>query len=157
MPTVIDGSGIWEDLGVVTPDPANWILFPYPCKTAFSTLKIEFIGDVNTWVYCWLRAVYQTQTGFIYDHRWRRLYPKPEVEILEYPYPQDLIKNPLPQRYFEIKKNLKSKYIGSAVYDPAIWSVRLLEKQDSLATTTPGGITIPGSVGSSGNAPPGIV
>jgi len=156
MPIVVDASGIWEDLGEITPDPTNWQLFPYPCKTINSLLKISYTQDKPTWVYAWLRAVYQTEGGFIYDHRWQRLYPKPETELLEYSYPLELIKDPLPVRYFEVKKQLKSKYIGSTVYDPATWSVRILEKQDVATGVLPGGIIIPGFSGANPTLPPGI-
>ena len=108
---VVDEMGVWEDIGTLNPLADDWQFFPFFPKKENSTFKIFYLGDINklqSWrVSAYIRASYFSGSQYFFDRYWLRLYPKSEPEIITYHYPQDLIKEDLPQRQFQAKRRLR--------------------------------------------------
>ena len=131
---VVDQMGIWEDLGILDPLADDWQFFPLFPQKENSTFKIFYIGDIEkikAWrVGSYIRASYFSGSQYFFDRHWLRLYPKHEPEIITYHYPQDLIKENLPQRQFQAKRRLfyKRDLFRNAAPDLGL---QIFEKVDS--------------------------
>lgn len=131
---VIDDFGTWENIGQVNPVGDDWQPFPFFPTKETSALKLFFYGDfkaLRDWrVSCWLRALYFSGNQYFFDHKWLRLYPKGEPEIITYDFPADLIVDPLPTRQFEVKRRLTFRNKPFRDLTPN-FGVQLLAKTDS--------------------------
>lgn len=127
MTTRSDDIGVWNFLGIITPNYDVWTKFPTTATGANATLRATYIcGDfskIRSW--CWLRPRYQTantdQVGQAI-----RLYPSPNKQIIEVPIPQDFQDRSIYYRDFEVRKN--SRYIRYIGRNPdIIWQIQLEE------------------------------
>lgn len=134
---IVDELGIWEDLGIVEISP-DWQFFPFFPKSENSTLRIfqtgeiDLLGKYRNWAY--IRASYFSGGFYIFD-KWIRVYPSHDQTIIQYPWPLDLIKSPLPQRQFQIKRGFPNR-LGYVPNDK-LWQIQIWEKQDSPNTINP--------------------
>lgn len=134
---VVDSFGVWENLGVVRPT-FDWQFLPLFTNSPTTALRIIYFSEVpeagfnaqHPWGY--LRGVYFSGSSYWFDRNWLRLYPKDEPEILQYPYPPDLMNDPLPQRQYQVKLS-DSRYARRLAIDRR-WSCQLLKKIDSNVT-----------------------
>lgn len=130
---IIDQFGTWENLGSISPVADDWQTFPLFANHPTGTLKLYFNGNselLRDWkISGWIRAMYFSGSKYFFDQRWLRIYPKDEPEILHYPYPPDLIKDPLPSRQFQVKRRI---YWRKEFKDNAPdFGVQLVVKTDS--------------------------
>jgi len=133
MPTV-DNLGVWKDLGTVNPVVNDWQFFPYFAETEHSTFKLFFQGDIeilqNWKVSAYIRAVYFSGSQYFADENWIRVYPKHDPEIISYPYPADMVKDPLPPRQFQCRRKLRYNNEPFRKASP-ILGLQLQEKADT--------------------------
>lgn len=127
---IADAFGVWENLGNVSP-VFDWQFTPLSPTAPTSTLRIIYYSQAIAGFNLnhplgWLRASYFSGSSYWFDHNWIKLYPKDEPEIIHYPYPPDLIKEPLPQRQFQIKFS-DSRYARRLAIDRK-WSCEIFAK-----------------------------
>lgn len=127
MPTITDDIGVWNDLGLVTPNRSNWVKFPITATGANATFRVSCLcsdwNKINS--FAWLRARYQTSNSNQVSQS-IRIYPHLDSQLIEFPIPQDLQDRSIYFRDFEVKKALKyRRYIGLS---PDInWQMKLEE------------------------------
>lgn len=133
---VVNAFGTWRYLGEIAKVTQEWQFFTEFPQSKNSVLWLQQFGDLN-WipqyqVRGYIRAAYFDGTRYLFDRDWRRIWPKDEPEILQYPYPPDLITEPLPQRQFQIKYTVPWR--KTQLQRDFTWTVELFEKTDTLAT-----------------------
>lgn len=159
--TIVDKTGIWRSLGAIAANQ-DWVTFPLACTTPYSSFRLVwtpqrlFNEAIAQRQFYYLRQLIFTGSQYIEDSRWRRIYPSESPQIVEVPYPPDLIKDPLPQRQLEIKLRINKK-IGNSIY--SLWTLEIFEQQVSnvLYPTSP---ATPGNFqagGSADNYPPNFL
>lgn len=131
---VIDDFGTWEDLGIIPEIVDDWQFFPlFPSKET-SAFRVYFQGNIELlqkWrVSCWIRGAYFSGAQYFFDQKWLRLYPKSEPEIITYPYPADLIRDPLPSRQLQVKRRLTYKREPFKAATPSL-GIQILAKTDT--------------------------
>jgi hypothetical protein len=104
---IFDAFGTWESVGTITEVTRDFQLFPFFSNTPNSTFRIAYTCNRPQYFpslrHIFLRAVYFSGSSYFADTRWKKLWAKDTPEVFQYPYPQDMIKTPLPKRQFEIK------------------------------------------------------
>lgn len=132
---IFNAFGAWEDLGTINPLAEQWQFFPLFPKSKNSTFWLFQHGDLNLipklQVRAYIRAAYYTGSSYIFDRRWVPIYAKDEPEVFNYPYPPDLIRDPLPQRQFQAR--YKTRLRVGQILPEFNWTLQLFEKTDTLA------------------------
>lgn len=92
----------WVDLGTVTPSSSDWTTLPQPSiddRVFRITCSSTDWENVRWWV--WFRS--RWPNGFVSQAR--RIYPKPEIQIIEAPIPKVLERDGWVLREIQLKRH----------------------------------------------------
>lgn len=130
---LVDETGVWRSLGGIAANN-DWVALPLACTTPFASFRLNWnptvasdraIAERQTY---YLRQLIYTGSKYLEHGKWIRIYPSEESQIIEIPYPPDLIGDPLPQRLIQVKLQTRRK-IGYSTY--ALWRLEVFEKVNS--------------------------
>lgn len=103
---IFNDFGTWENLGNVDVS-IDWQILPFFASTPNSTFWVAYVINKPEFVDIlppiYLRGLYFTGSVYLADQNWKRLFAKDEPEIIEYPYPADLITDPIIPRQIQLK------------------------------------------------------
>lgn len=131
---IFDRFGRWDSVGSVIVS-FNWQFFPLFPSTpnslyrAFYTLNrtSEYFRAIPPLHF---RSSFFSGTEYFYSQKWVKAWAKDAPEVLELPYPADLVVNPLPQRQIQVKFAHNHQH---RIYPNGITlSVQLFEKTSSF-------------------------
>jgi|SRR6476469_265178 len=127
MPTIQDEVGVWNQLGELTPIPAQWSKFPVISNGMNGVFRATFFCESFPRIhsYALVRAEFFTARTSQFTQP-IRVYPRPEIQIFEMPIPRDLLDRNIYLRHIEVMKIFRhSKYIG--VTSDIQWRFKLEE------------------------------
>lgn len=122
-----DSFGVWGSLGTIEPSHENWQQFPNAALETNPTIRLSYScsdwNKVNS--FGWLRVVYKVGGQRVAEAS-RRIYPRNEPLLVEFPVNSDFLARGISARFFEVKKQLIwERYVG---FTPDInWSVQIEE------------------------------
>lgn len=121
-----DALGVWQNLGTVTPTFDEWTKFPIQCYDSNSSIRLVFnIPNPNQLrSFGWFRAIYEV-AGLTVVQPAVRIYPKPDILILQVPVNEDFKARNNPFRSFQVMKKLYRTRLG--LNTDTNWTVTLEE------------------------------
>jgi hypothetical protein len=119
----IDYAGEWVYKGAVTPQFDEWTQFPYASNDGNSIVRLTCYsgGNLPILSYAHIRVVYDV--GNLNYGRWKRIYFSEEPQIINLGDPEEFLINQTVIRYFQVKKTLKWRRIGTVIDNP--WAIAL--------------------------------
>jgi hypothetical protein len=102
-----DGFGVWGSLGTLTPEHDRWKEFPGAALENNPTIRITYSCSdwnlVNS--FAWLRVVYKVGGQRVSEPA-RRVYPRNEPLLIQFPVNPDFLERGVSSRFFEVKKQI---------------------------------------------------
>ena len=122
-----DSFGVWGTLGIIVPEHDRWKEFPAAALETNPTVRINYAcpdwNRVNS--FAWVRVVYKVGGNKVSEPS-RRVYPRNEPLLIQFPPNPDFLQRGVSARYFEVKKQLNwDRFIG---FIPDVdWSMEIQE------------------------------
>lgn len=125
MSTIIDGFGIWNDLGTVIPTINSWVKFANLAVGGLDTVRAKFIYSANANIssYGLIISVYSADGDSVITKA-IKIYVQPEPIVLNIPILSDFKDREIYFRNFEIKKY---GYGNKFVAPDFPWQIKLEE------------------------------
>lgn len=137
---IVDGFGVWDELGTVEPAFENWLDFPDFTYNANSLLRIQTASlNFDRQTYGYIRCLYELENIYS-EGRWLRFYPKFNPQFLTYPHDNNIINlKSNPKKIFQVMKRHKFRRLVGTKYSN-LWRVNLNVFADE-ETTIPSNLT----------------
>jgi hypothetical protein len=118
-----DYAGTWVYKGAITPRFDEWTQWPFASNDGNSIVRLTCYsgGNLPILSYAHIRVVYDV--GNLNYGPWRRIYFSEDPQIINLGTPEEFLINPTVIRYFQVKKTLRLRRIGTVTDNP--WAIAL--------------------------------